>query len=210
MPDFNPQDYAQPGTFNDPNQQEVTNPWAEAQAYAEQAAQQAAYAEAGRQVIEAFQTDPEAAHVEIAAQMYGPQYGAELAQTIGRPDLIAQYIDLSSQPAANDPRLEAMWAEHEARQFEAQQEVEYEQEKAAFLAQHPDLAEFASRNVEGYEGDLIDHLIGVQEVDDWSQVADHLRAWQAEAGQQQAPTTVGSSGGDFDAAIEDVARTLMR
>src|SRR5205823_4828046 len=104
------------------------------------------------------------------AQMYGPQYGAELAQTIGRPDLIARYVDVSQQPAANDPRLEAMWAEHQARQAEAQQEAEYDREKAAFLAQHPDLAEFASRSVNGYEGDLIDHLIGVQEMDDWSQV----------------------------------------
>jgi hypothetical protein len=112
MADFNSDDYAQPSTYVDPNQQ----------------------------FVDAWQEDPHAMHVATSAHLYGTEYAAQEAAALGREDLVNALGYELAQPepqqpedpyAGLSPELRQAHEEYDAHQADAN----YLQARGAWLAQ---------------------------------------------------------------------------
>ena len=129
-----------------------------------------------REMLEAFQRDPVAANVAVNRELYGNEYGDQLAASLGRTDLLVAQPQtqpaVQQQSAAADPKYEEMyndWAERRAQE-------QYTAAKADFLTD-PQYADIDS--------ELFDPFVASAET--WEDAVNSYRAWAAHYAERNAP-----------------------
>lgn len=184
--------------------------------------QQLAEQQQARQLLEAFDTDPNRAYIDLSRQLYGDEYANALTAQLYQSEQEQQYQPVQQQPqdpyAALPPEVRQIVEERQL----AQQQAEYDRAKAEFLSSSPQYADIDSN--------LFDPFVGA--ADTWEQAVDMYRAWAAKYAeahgatqqqqteeQQTPPPTLGSQGGQvaavpavkqygsLDEAIEDAFKT---
>ena len=147
-----------------------------------------------RQMYDAFQSDPDAANIAVNRQLYGDEYGDQLAASINRPDQMvnapAAVADVPTQqapqePAAVPPEIQQMYDEWS----ETRQQKQYDEAVEAFLTD-PQYADI-DRN-------LFDPFVSGAET--WEDAVGNYRAYAAHfaangsSNEQppQPPPTIGS------------------
>lgn len=177
--------------------------------------QRYAETENARQMLDAFNTDPDAANVAVNRQLYGNEYGDQLAAALGRTDLLvnpqgaAPQQPQYQQPAPQQPQQVELPPEYKSAldaMVEQQQQQQYDAAKADFL-KDPQYADIDS--------DLFDVFVGNAET--WDEAVSMYRAWDAQHAaryqpapeQQLAPPVIGSQAGGAPGSTPSAPRETL-
>lgn len=162
--------------------------------------QQYAQTEDARQFAGMFEQDPVAANVAVNRQMYGDEYGDQLAASLGRPDLLVGTSmqpqqqaapQQQAQPANLPPEYQEMyqdWADRRAQE-------QYNAAKMDFLSTTD---QAGNRLYADINPELLDPFAAGAET--WEEAVNSYRAYAAQFAQAApeippAPTTIGSQAG---------------